>query len=209
MVKRVVETKLAKGATVFTKSPLQRSLMNILLNLSAESREANYLMDGKPELKLKNGNPLFKKIIKIAIETLDIGLLKVVNNATYFCKPEYTKNIMKGAVLPIRDAITRLVNEEQLQNPQAVFELLSILGNCVLEELWEGFMDKTFFVVLTQLITYPHPNIKLQSIILVGQLSQNSELAQLFKKKAVYGHIIQEFNKENREQCFQFLYVMY
>lgn len=112
MVKRVVETKLAKGGTVFTKSPLQRALMNILLNLSAESREANYLMDGKPELNLKNGNPIFKKIIKIAIETLDIGLLKVVNNATYFCKPEHTKNIMKGAVAPIRDAVVRLVTEE-------------------------------------------------------------------------------------------------
>lgn len=87
----LVKKKHSQGITNFSKSQIQRALINTVLNLSSDPTEACSLMK----------NPLFKIILKIGFETLDIGLLKIINNVTHFCPPELTLK-MEKTVLVIR-----------------------------------------------------------------------------------------------------------
>ena len=91
---KLVQTKFQKGVTKFSKSQIQRALINIVMNLSCDPKEAEQLMQ----------NPLFKKVVKIGFETLDIGLLKIINNVTYFCPPEMTLKLSE-TVVSIREIL--------------------------------------------------------------------------------------------------------
>jgi hypothetical protein len=84
MLNKLIATREKANLTCFTKKDLHRSLVNILLNLSNDSEEANMLAQ----------NPLLKNIVQAALETLDIGLLKIVNNITFFCSATLFENIV-------------------------------------------------------------------------------------------------------------------
>ena len=93
---KLVQTKFQKGVTKFSKSQIQRALINIVMNLSCDPKEAESLM----------ANPLFKKVVKIGFETLDIGLLKIINNVTHFCPPEMTLKLSE-TVVAIREILKK------------------------------------------------------------------------------------------------------
>ena len=102
-----------------------------MLNLSSDPYEAKSLMM----------NSLFSKhILPIGFETLDSGLLKIINNVTYFCPPELTLK-MEKTVVQIRPILNSLFYEEKCQNMLAISEILSILSNCCLGEKYDNFLD--------------------------------------------------------------------
>ncbi len=198
MLLHYIQVKADKGKVKFKKTPLFMALLNIMLNLSAEPQEADKLME----------SPLFKKIIKIGMTTLEVGLLKIINNATYFCRPELTKK-MKGVIPTVRDTVNQIMSAQGNQDFQVLFELLGIMSNCVLAEDWTDLIDKDFFKNLNGLLDFPNPNIKLQAILVVSQLSQNKRFAEYFNKKGIYLRMLQNLDDLNREEEFQVLFAIY
>jgi hypothetical protein len=146
----LVKKKHAKGITNFSKSQIQRALINTVLNLSSDPKEANLLMR----------NPLFKHILKIGFETLDIGLLKIINNVTYFCPPELTQKMEKTVVV-IRGILNTLVYEQQCQNMLAISEILSILSNCCLGEKYDNFLDPPTLKIIQTFQNHQYDHIRL------------------------------------------------
>ena len=92
-------------------------------------------------------SPIFKTIIQKAFETKDLGLLKLVNNITRFCEPAHTKK-MKDRVLNIRDIIDALPGGLNRQNRPIIYEMISILSNCCLNDDWEGFLSKNLLLLI-------------------------------------------------------------
>ena len=197
----LIKAKFQKGVTSFSKTPLQRALINIVLNLSSEAKEADLLIQ----------NPMFKIILKIGFQTLDIGLLKIINNVTFFCNPNHTQK-MKKPVLTLREMVKKLVIEEKGQNMIAVTEILGILSNCVLGEFWEGFLDKDFFMILKNFCLHHNDHLRLQAILLLAQLCMHKKSAGIFMKRGLIHQIVQQSVREDmkhREEQFQVLFVVY
>jgi endonuclease III-like uncharacterized protein len=137
---KLVQTKFQKGVTKFSKSQIQRALINIVMNLSCDPKEAEQLMQ----------NPLFKKVVKIGFETLDIGLLKIINNVTYFCPPEMTMKLAE-TVVSIRE-ILKAQFAESNKNFPVIQELIGILSNCCLGEKYDNFLDKQTLDIIKSLV---------------------------------------------------------
>lgn len=169
-----------------------------MLNLSSDPKEAESMIN----------NPLFKYVLKIGFETLDIGLLKIINNVTYFCPPDDTKK-MKKNVLILREIMKKLYYEEKAANMLAISEILGILGNCCLEDEWEGFIDKEFLKMLFNLQVHQNDHIRLQVIMLLAQLSAHQKSATILIKKNLIARMLSSVQIDLREESLQILYVMY
>jgi hypothetical protein len=195
---QLVKKKHAKGITTFSKSQFQRSLINTMLNLSSEPKEATALIR----------NPMFKHIIQIGFETLDIGLLKIINNVTGFCDPNDTKK-MKQNTRILREILKKLYYEGQCQNMMAISEILGILGNCVLGDDWQGFLDKETLKIIYNFQAHQSDHIRMLNIMLMAQLCMNKKAATIFMKKGLITRMLSAVNLDNREETFQILFVIY
>lgn len=194
----LVRKKHSKGVKNFSKSQIQRALINTVLNLSSEPKEAQAMIN----------NPLFKFVLKIGFETLDVGLLKIINNVTYFCPPDDTKK-MKKNVLILREILKKLYYEEEGQNMLAISELIGILGNCCLEEDWLGFLDKEFLKMLFNLQVHQNDHVRLQVIMLIAQLCAHKKSATILYKKNLITRMLTSVRIDLREESLQVLYVIY
>jgi hypothetical protein len=115
MLINVCKARLQKNQTQFTKSPFQRALFNILLNLTNEKETANNFIT----------TSMFKQVIKLAVDTVDIGLLKIINNITFFAdSTEETKKVGEKFVPFFRDMLKKLWEEQdgaKLQHLVTIF----------------------------------------------------------------------------------------
>lgn len=194
---KLVKKKMEKGVTDLSKSEMFRALVNTLINLTTEPKAADKMME----------NPVFQDFIEMAIQSQEIGLLKIINNATYFCNPEQTKK-MKGVVIKLREV---LKDSFASQDIQLSFEILGILSNCVLGSKWEGFLDQDTFKILKVLLSSDlEPKMKLQAFIFIAQICQSHKNAAFLASKGFFERVMYtNLDPNNREECFQFLYVIY
>ena len=81
---------------------------------------------------------MFKQTIKLAVDTIDIGLLKIINNITFFAASQNTK-VMEKFVPFFRNILKQLWEEQDGAKLQHLCEVVSILSNCNLEEKWKPF----------------------------------------------------------------------
>lgn len=192
----LVEKKVAKGVNKFEKFDLMRALINSLINLASHTDEANKMIV----------NPLFKKLLKHAFETKDVGLLKLVNNVTAFCDPSLTVS-MKERVLLIRDIVLEM---DPVQNRQQIFEAVSILSNCCLAKDWEGFLNKKFLQLVNGMLQGIDGPLRLQATLLVAQLCRDDKTAAIMAKHDTMNLIFATIRAvQDREELFQKLYVSY
>ena len=169
-----VEKKSAKGINKFEKFDLMRALVNSLINLASNTEQANLMIK----------SPLFKKLIQYAFDTKDIGLLKLVNNITYFCEPSLTVKFMKERVLIIRDNVEQLGSNTKVTRP-ALYEMISILSNCCLGDGWEGFLSKNLLGMINTFLQENDGPLRLQTILLVAQLCRNEKTTTIFQKMPI------------------------
>jgi CRISPR/Cas system-associated exonuclease Cas4 (RecB family) len=194
-----VEKKSAKGINKFEKFDLMRALVNSLINLASNTEQANLMIK----------SPLFKKLIQYAFDTKDIGLLKLVNNITYFCEPSLTVKFMKERVLIIRDNVEQLGSNTKVTRP-ALYEMISILSNCCLGDGWEGFLSKNLLGMINTFLQENDGPLRLQTILLVAQLCRNEKTATIFQKRETLDLIFARNPRAmDREELFQKLFVAY
>lgn len=170
---KLVQTKHQKGVTKFSKSQIQRALINIVMNLSCDPQEAEQLMQ----------NPLFKKVVKIGFETLDIGMLKIINNVTHFCPPEMTLK-MSETVVSVRE-ILKTQYEDVEKNLPVIQELIGILSNCCLGEKYDNFLDKQTLDIIKNLMICESEYVSLQTLLFIAQLCRSPQSTQILLKKKV------------------------
>lgn len=195
---KLVEAKVNKGVTKFEKFDLMRAMINSLINLANQPEQAN--------LMIKNLH--FKRLLHFAFETKDTGLLKLVNNVTYFCDPELT-NVMSDKILLIRDYIEEIPALNKQTRP-ALYEMISILSNCCLGDKWEGFLSKNLLQLLHSLIQSDDGPLRLQAILLIAQLCRNEKTSNIMHKKGTYELILSNLTEiDDREEHFQRLYFTY
>lgn len=196
MLLKIVEKKFKKGVIIFGRTPLQRSLINTVLNLTNDKKEADNLIS----------TSLFKNFLELALKTLDFCLLKIVSNVTFFCDPGHTKRL-EQTVIPIRDILLKVSQEEN--NPKVLAELVGILSNCCLGKKWEGFLGPELLKLLLNFLIHEDDNIRLQTILLFAQLAQHKKYAEIFIKKKVGLRMLKSINPEYREENFQKLFFVY
>ena len=196
----VCKARLQKGQAQFTKSPFQRALFNILLNLTNEEKVANNFI----------GHSMFKQAIKMAVDTQDIGLLKIINNVSFFADTSQTKQMEKFVPF-FRDMLKNLWIEGDGAKMQHLAEIISILSNCHLEEKWKPFQDEEYLGILLELVSNQDDHQRLQTIQLVARLCTDVRSAKLMMKSQLINRIMQENNENpyNREESFQKLYMVY
>ena len=200
MLINVCKARLQKGQNQFTKSPFQRALFNIIQNLTNEEKIAdNFITQSS-----------FKQIIKLCVDTNDIGLLKIINNVTYFATSSKTK-MMEKFVPFFRDMLKNIWEEGDAAKLQHLSEVVSILGNCHLEEKWKPFLDEEYLMLLQQLVSNSDDHQRLQTIQLVARLCTEKRSANLMMKHQQINLIMLENNENpyNREESFQKLYLVY
>jgi hypothetical protein len=147
-------------------------------------------------------------MLHFAFETKDLGLLKLVNNVTYFCDPELT-DIMKDKILLIRDYIEEIPALNKQTRP-ALYEMISILSNCCLGDKWEGFLSKNLLQLLHSLIQSDDGPLRMQAILLVSQLCRNEKTSNIMHKKGTYELVLSNLTEiEDREEHFQRLFFTY
>lgn len=195
----LVEKKVAKSVTNFEKFDLMRALINSLINLANQNEQANQMI----------ANPLFKKLLKFAFETKDIGLLKLVNNVTGFCDPALTVDMMKDRVLLIRDIAEEMATNFR-QNRTQLFEIICILSNCCLADKWKGFLSKKLLAFINSMLQSTDGPMRLQCTLFVAQLCRDERSSEIMAKhdtlNILFGTI--EVVKD-REELFQRLFVAY
>lgn len=195
----LVEKKVAKSVNNFEKFDLMRALINSLINLANHNEQANKMIT----------NPLFKKLLKFAFETKDIGLLKLVNNVTAFCDPALTVDTMKERVLLIREIAEEMIGNIK-QNRQPLFEVICILSNCCLGDKWKGFLSKKLLQFINAILQSADGPMRLQCILLVAQLCRDEKTSEIMAKHETFSLIFGGISaKKDREELFQRLFVAY
>jgi hypothetical protein len=104
--------------------------------------------------------------VKIGFETLDIGLLKIINNVTHFCPPEMTLK-MSETVVAIRE-ILKTQFAESNKNFLVIQELIGILSNCCLGEKYDNFLDKQTLDIIKNLMICESEYISLQTVLFIA-----------------------------------------
>lgn len=195
----LVEKKVAKSVNSFEKFDLMRALINSMINLANNNEQANRMIT----------NPLFKKLLKFAFETKDIGLLKLVNNVTAFCDPSLTIEVMKDRVLLIRDIAEELAASPK-QHRAPLFEIVCILSNCCLGDKWKGFLSKKLLQFINACLQSVDGPLRLQCTLLVAQLCRDDKTSEIMAKHDTYNIIFGTLEAvKDREELFQRLFVAY
>lgn len=195
----LVEKKVAKSVTNFERFDLMRALINSLINLANNNEQANRMIT----------NPLFKKLLKFAFETKDIGLLKLVNNVTAFCDPSLTVDMMRERVLLIRESVEELASNPRQNRPQ-LFEMVCILSNCCLAEKWKGFLSKKLLQFINTMLQSPDGPMRLQCTLLVAQLCRDERSSEIMAKHDTFNIIFGTIKAvRDREELFQRVFVAY
>lgn len=196
---QLVKKKVSKGVVKFDKFDLLRSLINFLINISNHPPQANLMVT----------NPLFKNLMQLAFDTKDLGLLKIVNNVTFFCDPHETM-MMKERVPIIRNSIIESFSEKR-PDPAVLCEMLGIVSNACLGEKWEGFLNKEFVEIVLQLASGEDDTLRMQALLLVAQVSRSEKSAQIFKVKGVFKAIFSRVRQAavERDEAMQKLFLAY